>query len=1475
MRTDSSITASLSVIFVMILAASSVWLPLHIPAPQITASPVTQASSNASSSDGLLGQYWSNNGFPNTPPDHTQIDANISFATTYGYNWHPFGYGSFSVKWNGTIIAPANGTYAFQLNSDDGSWLFIDGTLIINDGGGHPPQIVGGSVVLTHGPHAIGVQFFECCGGQSGVDLYWMPPGSTSFTLVPSLAFCVSCARSRIFTLNAQVTNSTGAPIPNASVSAMPMAGGTSNSSSTNAEGLATMTLSQDSYNVTASAQNYLSISQTVNMTINQNITLTLARPYVFLGEIPDSHIVIQEVNRGFNITLLNMFNRSSSDVFFDWKALGTIAPNASQTFFFDHLPNLIVEAAAVGTLDYPDAWDRQPLPIALQPMTGNGAFEAEPVPYVAQSIFVVPYPPVLSQNTTIGVILHNPTNVTIHISRVDFQLSGLTVGGFFSSIGYLSNITLPTNETNSFSIIWLATVSGHHCIRVVLTFSPTSETLQRNIDIEGGMLPGQAGQALFSLTNPEDGPATMTLVMNRARLPLLWGANVQVNGITWSGLLPLTIEMGPGETVKAVLTMTSGPFAAGTGIVDIQGFIGGQLIGGFRKVMLTSFMTGPTWSMEGPTGMPMGFETDPITISGQGWEPGSTITVKSLPFFQFSSFTTNSGSFSVTADMSNLGITPGLFRVIAVSDKGQQGTPISPCFAISAIKGACNFLYLGNAALDASVGQCMLGVAGVGGYVGGVLMSGGQMIYDYFNPPSTTILPFDITSAILSLPNEKGANGLGTSLGCLGTLVGLVSGEYHHLDLLVQTSEGNAGTTGSGDYVVQLNQSWASGNSFNDTQLIMKPFTTSFRIVVNATRAINQTESYDLFIGLAPPSEGVCSKILHGTIQRGQSITYLVNATNCSVSLKGTPTLSTTVSPSSVSIIASQSATDTAILSGGYNPQGTVTFRAYKNDSTCQSANLVFMSSPDPVTNNQSISDPFTPTSAGTYYWTAQYSGDSNNNGFMTFCNASGEILIAGSTKLAYTGPTAVDYGDSVTLSAELTDAVTGLGVSGKIVQFYFNGLQVGSGSTNGTGMARIRYTVTQQSGLASAQAKWPGDTNSLPSNTRSVSLTINKEDTMVTYTGNTVLSTTSSSFSLQALVEVDGGTEPNGPFGGILTYAMVNFTIYTTTLTPTRLGSLLVPISSVSGLMGTASITLACKAGSGSPPNSITCGGITLQEGAYYVQVEIDPKNAYFTSSTSNGIFSIFVPTGQFVTGGGWVADPSSANPKNQANFGFTVRYNKNGQVQGQSVYVYRTTCVSPAPTNDPCDVMIKSNAWIGLGFYSQTVNGVTQSCSSFQSKASVEETDTATGIVYSVQGNNQMTMNTCMGNSDSSPAGTYAMQDLSQSGPLFHATPGYPAVETLGGGSIIVHNKQFTPTISLSPNSCAPGSTVAVSGTGFAPVTNIRIMIGSIVLATTTTDSSGSFSTTFPGPSTASTYTVKASDGTNSAWAMVTVT
>ena len=105
------------------------------------------------------------------------VTAEISFATDTGYNWHPFGLSEFGADVLATLTAPAAGTYTFHLSSDDGALVFVDGTLLIDRGGPHGPSTTDGTLFLTAGAHSVEVQFFECCGGPSGLD-FSIPTGT-------------------------------------------------------------------------------------------------------------------------------------------------------------------------------------------------------------------------------------------------------------------------------------------------------------------------------------------------------------------------------------------------------------------------------------------------------------------------------------------------------------------------------------------------------------------------------------------------------------------------------------------------------------------------------------------------------------------------------------------------------------------------------------------------------------------------------------------------------------------------------------------------------------------------------------------------------------------------------------------------------------------------------------------------------------------------------------------------------------------------------------------------------------------------------------------------------------------------------------------------------------------------------------------------------------------------------------------------
>ncbi len=92
----------------------------------------------------------------------------------------------FSVIWKGSIDIPEAGIYVFNLISDDGSWLYIDDELLIDNGGYHAAKSARGSVFLEKGAHNIFVKYFDA-GGGAIIRLLWTPPGSDDFEEVVPL----------------------------------------------------------------------------------------------------------------------------------------------------------------------------------------------------------------------------------------------------------------------------------------------------------------------------------------------------------------------------------------------------------------------------------------------------------------------------------------------------------------------------------------------------------------------------------------------------------------------------------------------------------------------------------------------------------------------------------------------------------------------------------------------------------------------------------------------------------------------------------------------------------------------------------------------------------------------------------------------------------------------------------------------------------------------------------------------------------------------------------------------------------------------------------------------------------------------------------------------------------------------------------------------------------------------------------------
>ena len=142
----------------------------------------------------------------------------------------------------------------------------------------------------------------------------------------------------------------------------------------------------------------------------------------------------------------------------------------------------------------------------------------------------------------------------------------------------------------------------------------------------------------------------------------------------------------------------------------------------------------------------------------------------------------------------------------------------------------------------------------------------------------------------------------------------------------------------------------------------------------------------------------------------------------------KATPALATQASAGGM---VGTPVRDVATLAGGFSPTGTVTFRLF-SDANCQTQ--VFTST-NAVVGSTATSGDFQTTAAGTYRWTAVYSGDANNNAATSACNAPNEsVTITAFQPPPFTRTITSDFPGPLTVNAGESVLITGARVVGPV---------------------------------------------------------------------------------------------------------------------------------------------------------------------------------------------------------------------------------------------------------------------------------------------------------------------------------------------------------------------------------------------------------------------------------------------------------
>ncbi|GAB2766792.1 hypothetical protein GCM10010465_10310 [Actinomadura fibrosa] len=296
---------------------------------------------------------------------------------------------------------------------------------------------------------------------------------------------------------------------------------------------------------------------------------------------------------------------------------------------------------------------------------------------------------------------------------------------------------------------------------------------------------------------------------------------------------------------------------------------------------------------------------------------------------------------------------------------------------------------------------------------------------------------------------------------------------------------------------------------------------------------------------------------------------------------------------------------------------------------------------------------------------WTAK---DVNNNSSQ--CSTTVTIKKRPTT-LTYTGDLQEQYSDNVSLSATLTDDVSGTGVKEKTVKFTI-GSQSTTAQTDANGLASTSLKLNQDpANTYTVETEFLEDDSYLGSSD-SDAFDITPENAMVAYTGQSLQATPTARDS-EAWVVLSANIQDitanpaytlYDAFEGDIRNAKVKFVIVET---GEQFGWLQVTdlVDPSDSKTGTVSYEWLAQISGNNSSESFT------------VRVLVD--NGYYVAEDET-VVTVYIPTGDFITGGGYLIPDASAgeyasNQGLKTNFGFNVKYNKKGnKLQGHMNVIFR---------------------------------------------------------------------------------------------------------------------------------------------------------------------------------------------------------
>jgi hypothetical protein len=146
----------------LLLTAALAWTLLMLVRPTLRAG------------DGLTAHYFANATWDGWPAG-TYADTQISTARIRE-RWLGFPPERFSARWVGFLAVGRAGRYRFATTSDDGSRLYVDDQLVVDNGGAHSAATRSGEIELTRGAHRVRLDYVQF-GGDLELAWTWARDG--------------------------------------------------------------------------------------------------------------------------------------------------------------------------------------------------------------------------------------------------------------------------------------------------------------------------------------------------------------------------------------------------------------------------------------------------------------------------------------------------------------------------------------------------------------------------------------------------------------------------------------------------------------------------------------------------------------------------------------------------------------------------------------------------------------------------------------------------------------------------------------------------------------------------------------------------------------------------------------------------------------------------------------------------------------------------------------------------------------------------------------------------------------------------------------------------------------------------------------------------------------------------------------------------------------------------------------------------